>query len=438
MLAIYTKEINNRLSYIFEFIFGDILQTPFSITTNYDEFENHPGAKLNYSDSSINCELYLSPHQLLFEKELAYQNLDPVVFENETYFFETSEKSFLPFDPFAASFYVITRYEEYLERDLEKHRRFPAKHSILKRHGLLHTPIVNKWAYILAERIKEKHPDFNYKKPSFDFLTTVDIDNAWAYKNKSFIRTCGACLKATLKGDFNQIKNRFKVISGKEEDPYDTYNFITEAYKEMPEKLHFFVLAGSPGRYDRNVSPENKEFRELIKKLSESFELGIHPSYGSVLRKNRLRKEVLKLEDIIQERIDSSRQHFLKLEFPKTYRRLIKARIRNDYTLGYSEEIGFRAGTATPFFFYDLKKEKKTGLLIHPFQTMDVSLNNYLKLNTEQAFGQIKKMMLEIKNYGGTFISLWHNESLNDLGQWKGWKAVFTEMTNLAISLSND
>ena len=69
---------------------------------------------------------------------------------------------------------------------------------------------------------------------------------------------------------------------------------------------------------------------------------------------------------------------------------------------------------------------------------MDVSLNNYLKLSSDEAFGQIKRLMLEIERYGGTFISLWHNESLNDKGHWKGWKVVFTEMTKLAISLSNE
>lgn len=438
MLAIYTKEINNRLSYVFEFIFKDILQSPFSLVSNVDDFENHQGPKLNYSNSSVQSNLQLKPHSLLFEKELAYQNLEPIIYKNETYFFESSEDSFLPFDPFAASFFAITRYEEYLERDLEKHRRYPARQSILKRNGLLHMPIVNKWAYIVAEKIKEVYPDFDYKKPSFEFLTTIDIDNAWAYKNKSFSRTCGACMKAILKGNFSHVKDRLNVISGKEQDPYDTYNFIFESYKEIADKLQIFVLAGKPGKYDRNVSPENNDFKELIKKLSNSFEVGIHPSYGSVRRKKRLKKEILTLKDIIKKPVDSSRQHFLKLELPKTYRRLIKARIRNDYTLGYAEEIGFRAGTATPFYYYDLKKEKKTSLRIHPFQTMDVTMNNYMHLSPEEAIVQIKKIMQEVKNYGGTFISLWHNESLNDLENWKGWKTVFTEMTNLAITLSDE
>ena len=438
MLTIYTQEINSRLLYVFEFIIEDILHVPFSLTTNLEDFENHRGPKLNYSNSSVQSTLHLSPHPLLFEKKLAFQNLEPVTYENETYFFASSEKSFLPFDPFAASFFVITRYEEYLERDLEKHRRYPAQQSILKKNGLLHLPVVNKWACILAERIKEKYPDFSYKKPSFNFLTTIDIDNAWAYKNKSIFRTCGACFKAMLKGDLNHLKDRFMVISGKKQDPYDTYDFIFETYKNMPDKLRFFVLAGKPGKYDRNVSPDNSDFKKLIKKLSETFAVGIHPSYGSVKRKNRLKKEILTLQKIIQQPVDSSRQHFLKLELPKTYRRLIKACIGNDYTLGYAEETGFRAGTATPFYFYDLEKEKKTSLLVHPFQIMDVTMSNYLQLSPEEALAQIKKIMLEIKNYGGTFISLWHNESLNDLGKWEGWKRVFTETTNLAIKLSNE
>ena len=426
------------MAYVFEFIFEDILRIPFSFTTRIEKLLSHQGIRLNYSEQTIDSAINLKPHDILFEQGVNYQNLDPVVYENDNYFFASSEDSFLPFDPFACSFYVLTRYEEYLERDLEKHRRYPARHSILKRKGLLTTPIINKWAYLIADKITRVHSEFKAHPPTFNFLTSIDIDNAWAFKNKSSFRTFGACGKAIIKGDFKHIKERVQVIKGKAQDPYDTYSFITESYTGIEDKLCFFMLVGKPGKYDRNISPTNTNFRKLIKDLAAKFAIGIHPSYSSVNNEGRLKQEINTLEEILNNRIDSSRQHFLKLEFPTTYRRLIDAEISHDYTLGYAEDIGFRAGTAHPFFFYDLQNDEKTNLLIHPLQLMDVSMKDYLNLSPEESWERMKKIMYEIKKYGGTFISLWHNESLNDIGKWKGWKTIFTQMTNLAIKLSNE
>jgi len=438
MLVVFTEHINNRISYIFEFLLGDILHVPFALTSSLEEFEASKSPKLNYSAQKIGASLRLKPHPILFENDIRFQDLTPIDYENEHFFFRTSKNSFLPFDPFAASFYLITRYEEYLEREFEKHRRYPSKHSILSRNKLLHKPVINQWALSLASKIQEQFPDFKYRKPTFDFLTTIDIDNAWAYKNKSIWRTMGACLKSILSGNIKGLRERLQVIANKQPDPYETYGLVFEKYRDLPDKIRFFILAGKPGKYDRNVSPKNENFRKLIKRLSETFPVGINPSYGSVKKKKRLSKEILTLEGIIKQKVDSSRQHFLRLVLPTTYRRLIQAGILHDYTMGYAEQIGFRSGTATPFLFFDLKKDKKTKLRVFPFQTMDVTMKDYLGWNAEEAFVQIEKTMLEIKKYGGTFISLWHNESLSNQGPWKGWKHVFDEMTSLALKLQDE
>ena len=42
-------------------------------------------------------------------------------------FFEQTENSALPFDVFAAGFYLLSRYEEYLPHIKDRFHRFPAK-----------------------------------------------------------------------------------------------------------------------------------------------------------------------------------------------------------------------------------------------------------------------------------------------------------------------
>jgi hypothetical protein len=303
---------------------------------------------------------------------------------------------------------------------------------------LLHKPIVNQWAQLIAQKIQGRYPEFEYRKPQFGFLSTIDIDNAWAYKNKSVWRTAGALAKGFLKGNGQQNIERLLVLRGRKADPYDTYDFIKELYKDENKLLQFFVLLGKTSKYDRNVSPKNKQLRQLVAELSHHYEVGVHPSYRSTKNPKELDMEIGNLQDISNKKVIASRQHFLRLVLPQTYRNLIKAGIKNDYTLGYASQVGFRAGTANPFWFYDLKKETTTKLRVYPFHMMDVALKNSLELTPEDAWGAIEKLMLEVRKYGGTFISLWHNESLGDQGEWAGWRQVFVKMTALGIKYKNE
>ncbi|MGD9930898.1 MAG: polysaccharide deacetylase family protein [Mangrovibacterium sp.] len=438
MITVFTSELTNRLRYIFELFFEELLQVPVLFVTTAREFEQAQGARLNYSNREFSfCQLNLRPHALLFQKELCYQDLTAISCNDELCFLKSCGDSFLPFDPFAAGFFLVSRYEEYLERQFGKHRRYPPHHSVLHRNKLLHRPVVNEWALLLAQKVQSYYPEFRYQQPAFNFLTTIDVDNAWAYKNKSWPRMAGATLKALLNGNYESNRDRFRVLAGKKEDPYDTYSYIRRVYRHENEHLRFFFLLGRPGRYDRNVSPRNENYRQLIRDLAGEFPVGIHPSYRSSMIKSELRREINLLKDITGETVDASRQHFLRLELPKTYRRLLKAGIKADYTMGYAECLGFRAGIASPFYFYDLKFEERTSLRVIPFQGMDVTLKDYLKLSPGLALDEIRKLMLEVKKYGGTFVSIWHNESLSDQGDWAGWRQVFEEMTALAISLKD-
>jgi hypothetical protein len=439
MIAVYANKITNRLRYIFELYFEELLKQPVSFTDDGNIFARETGVRINYSDRNFDGKvLNMRPHGLLFQTGLEYQDLTAVDCNGQLCLFQSSKDSFLPFDPFAAGFFLVTRYEEYLERQFGKHGRYPAKHSILSRNKLLDQPVVNQWSRMIAARLQKHVPDLVIPRAGFGFLTTIDVDNAWAYKNKSIGRLAGASLKSLLRGKLREIAERFHIWSGEGTDPYDTYDYIRTVYRGMEQFLQFFFLIGKPGRYDRNISAKNAELRTLIRELSSGFKVGLHPSYRSNRIKGELDKERKMLEKIVGKPVVASRQHYLKLLFPTTYRRLIRAGIREDFTLGYSEVIGFRAGLANPFYFYDLKEDQKTNLRLYPFQVMDITLRDYMRKSPDEALELLKKMMLEIKKSGGTFISLWHNESLSDAGIWKGWRRVFEELTAYAAALKDE
>lgn len=439
MLLIYTDELNPRIEYISRLIFTTILQNEVSFTQKSTEFLKSDLPKLNYSYEKFGDELYLKPHRFMHCRALIQPNIQPVWYNGEKYFFESSADSVIPFDPLAASFYLVTRYEEYLPFTKEKYSRFPADESIMDKYGLLKKPLVNIWARLLGEKLKERYSEIQIPEPKFHFLPTIDVDNAWAYSNKGFLRTAGALVKATSKGEFTEVSQRLNVLRGKEKDPYDTYSFLDDTFKENREKVLFFFLVGDHKRYDKNVSWNSKSFQKLIRETAEKYTVGIHPSYSSSKKKGKkkLLDEIERLKKITGTEATKSRQHYLRLKFPRTYRRLIKAGIQEDYTMGYASRTGFRAGICTPYFFYDIKREAATTLKIIPFQVMDVTLRQYLNLQPEEAMAEIEALMQEVKNVGGTFSAIWHNESVNDEGEWKGYRKVFEKMNKLGFELAD-
>lgn len=437
-LLIFTPEITPRVEFTFELIFKTILGIDLIFTKNSEDFLQSDLPKINYSQTNISSGLFMKAHSLLLEKNIAAQEIETVEYKQMLLFFPTSEDSFLPFDPFACAFYLVSRYEEYISESTDEHERFTDSENILVRLGLHQKPIVDMMAYWIAENISGQFPEFKIRQRSFQFVTSIDIDNAWAYKNKSLMVSFGAILKAVFNARWDELKQRLIVFLGLQKDPYDTYKYIFETYKGLLNHILFFILIGDRNQYDKSISFRNKNFCQLIAHLSSVCEVGIHPSYESNYKPWLFDTEKDRLENIILKPVTKSRQHFLKLKMPQTYQQLLKSVISDDYTMGFASLAGFRAGTCTAFHFFDLSCNQRTELMIHPFQVMDVTLKSYLKMDPEQAWLQIEKLMFEVKNVNGTFVSLWHNESLKDSGQWLGWRKVFEQILEKGQNYANE
>ncbi len=440
MILIYTEKLNPRIEYASRLIFTTILKNEVSFTVNASLFLKSKLPKLNYSYKKFSNEFYIKPHRLLHCKALIQPDIQPVWHNGQKYFFESSSDSDLPFDPLAASFYLVTRYEEYLPGERDIHGRFPATESILTKYELLKKPVVNLWARLLGEMLKKRFPLLIFPNPAFEFLPTIDIDNAWAYAHKGFWRGTAALVKDLIKGNIRQAGSRLRVWSGKEPDPYDTYDFLDKMFLGNEKSVLFFFLLANYNRFDKNVSWHNRHLKKMIHKVADKYSAGIHPSYASGTGRGaeRLIAEISRLKTITGAPVEKSRQHFLNMQFPQTYRHLIEAGITEDYTMGYPSHTGFRAGICTPYLFYDLKRETTTTLKIIPFQVMDVTLRSYMGLTPNEAMAEVEQLMQEVKNAGGTFSAVWHNETLIDKGIWKGYREVFKSMIHKGFNLANE
>lgn len=432
MLLIYTHKITHRNKYIFNLLFKDILGINFMLTSDIAFFKAHTEEKISYTNNPLGDELFFLSRNLLFETGITEQNITVFNYNDCAVFFATGKLSALPFDVFATSFYLVSRYEEYLPHIRDSHDRFDPKDSLAFAHKFLQKPLINIWAKWLQELIQKKYPTILFPKKKYEFISTIDIDNAYAYREKGVTRSVGGYLKALFKLDFQEMAERTKVLMGLEKDPYDTYEFQLEMLKKYNFRSIYFFLLGDYGVNDKNLPIESKKFQALIKMIGDYAEVGIHPSYGSNKSKEQLKKEVMRLSKVMHREITNSRQHFLKLTLPETYRNLIDLDIADDYTMGYASLVGFRASICTPFNFYDLDNELETKLKVHPFAIMEGTLKYYMNVGPEEAMQHIKPLIDEVKSVDGTFISLWHNDSLNDQKFWKGWRSIYEEMIQYA------
>ena len=419
MVLVLVDDISARIQYTFDFIFK-MRGVEYTLVESIDTFNDFQGAKLNYSKQKCSDGISFTPSGLLNETGIWNGNLDKVKIESVDCLSFNGNK-----DLVASVFYVLTRMEEYNCCSYDDHDRFPFSHSILKKYEWVEQAVCDRWAsYIIVDLLKVE-----VVKSKVEIIPTFDIDNTYAFKLKSGKRRALSKLKDVVKLDAKRITQRKSVENG-EKDPYDTFDKIIEVGKQFSGVKVFWLIA-SEGSKDRNVPIENIQHRKLIKRVAQSVEVNIHPSYGSFLNASQVMSERDGLESITGSSIVRSRQHFLRFQLPKSYRDLIDAGIRNDYSMGFAENVGFRSGTARAHNWFDLERNEVTELTLHPFAYMDGTLLEYMSLTPEESKRRIQKLYAEIQNFGGDFIFLWHNETIGEYGKWKGWSQVLDFTLNL-------
>lgn len=435
-IIIYVAHPTPRVRYAWEVVFRHVLRVEYQLCSDLATYRNADGCKINYSKQRQEAgEVLVPAGNLLFESRVRPQNISLTTWQGIPAFFTPDAPvADIPFDLPAAVFYLVSRYEEYLPFTPDAHGRFPAKSSFAYQNNFLKSPIVNDWCLKFYKIIQKRYPRLPGLKKTFRFQPTFDIDIAWAYRYKGILRSVAAAGRSFLRRDLLHLKLQFQTLSGTQADPFDQYHFLENIHQDSSLKPIYFFLLGNYSTYDKNISHRSKALRRLIRQLDQKNEIGIHPSYRSDHRAERISQEKKHLENILEHTVERSRQHYLRLRSPDTYRALLQAGIRHDYTMGYADAIGFRAGIATPFPWYDLEREQPTELMIHPFQVMDATLRQYLKLTPSEAIAQIQNLIETTRNGGGTFTSIWHNSSLSPLDGWSGWREVYEALVRLATA----
>jgi hypothetical protein len=433
-VLVFSHSITPRIRYINEFL-SEYYGASFKLTSDEERFmKATDSCKINYGYHRLDpYEIFIHSHALLFESSVRHVKVE--CFEKNGYKAFFKAEGDFGFDLFAAIFYLITRYEEYLPHKKDSYGRYAHEDSVAFRESFLHLPLINFWLEDFKMMLKEKDPTLELHERQFTFRPTYDIDIAWSFRNKGFKRTAGGTAKLFFNGKFRKMVHRIQVIKKKRQDPYDAYDWMDHLHFGFGLKpVYFFLVAKEVGKYDKNIDVNNPEYQQLIQSTAAKYAIGLHPSWASGDIPSLLTREKSMLEHVISHAVTNSRQHYIRFDLPSTYRKLLALGITDDYSMGYGSINGFRASIASTYFWYDLKNEEKTRLQIHPFCFMDANSFYEQQLSAEAASEELLQYFDAVKSVNGTMITIWHNNFLGTDPIFAGWKEVYQQFVSSVTS----
>jgi len=157
-------------------------------------------------------------------------------------------------------------------------------------------------------------------------------------------------------------------------------------FKIYPQ--YFFLFTKNPN-FERGLSIYKTAYRELVKHVADYNKVSLLVSYDAQNDSSILAKERKILKKLIHQQILSVRFNFGLFSSAKAYYGLISEELEEDYSMGYNDEIGYRASTAVPFYFYDLNNDLQTSLKINPVVATEEGIR---KFSDHKAFKKLEEM----------------------------------------------
>jgi len=418
-LIVFSSTLTPRIKYIFNFICEDILKTEVEFTDNSQYFLQSINAKISYGDRPLADELFFKNSTLLLSNKIEDFDLKTVLFGEHQVPFPV-KNSALPFDVFAASFFIISRYEEYLHQK-KSTEDFKATHSYQYKWKVLDKPIIDEWALILKNMIRQKYPDIKFHEKRFNHQPTINFSiipsppKGFLPRTKFFLGSVFKKNNGYLSAKFNQITQ----LGVNNENVIYTVEELCSGNKNTP--LYFVGFPNTPADYIK---------RNGISKILTNKSVGLLTPFANESQKvSDIKTGLLKLKKIFPEQTTLISQQLEVLKFPICYLNLLNSGVISDYSMGYSGIPGFRAGTCTPFNWYDLQLEKVTPLNVRSYCITDYALQ-YMRI--EEAQKTIRNYIDAVKVVNGSFYSSWRLRSLSDQFKYKKLKTVFDEMLKYA------
>ena len=427
MLHVLLETSSPRAHYVVRHVFERMLGWPVVFVGSREELRVGPGAKLSYGALPVDGAFHV-PLSGWFDTPSKHAQPASEGKGRDLVLFPRGPRS----DVFAAVFHLISLEAEYLEYGRDEHGRIIADELPLVTAEAHVIPIADQWVLVLAQQLRSGFPELPEPGRSYRHVLTVDMDNGLKYAARSWQRAMGASAKDLAGGRATRFFERWNVRLGRNEDPYATFvDRLAEVGGDV-DRMIAFVLTRGEGRFDHAARIDHPLFVGLLKRLADVAEIGLHPSYESSRDERIFAREREQLSKVTGRPIHVSRQHFLRWRMPDTFRALIANGFSEDHSIGFSDRIGFRAGTCTPFPWYDLERDEETTLMLHPFAVMDSALANQTGEGLQNALGEMKRVSDAVREVHGSFVSVWHDRFLSGHEEFEGGPEAMRELVEHA------
>jgi hypothetical protein len=428
MLLVHVEQSSARSTYVIRHVFERMLGWRVSMVPSAETFRTASGPRLSYSTEAFPGAYHVPRSTQLNDRE-PWPDV-PVYGKRHgmTVPFPLAGDTF---DPFTTVFHFLSLVEELRVTEHDAHGRVPSE-ALSIAHGLERTPLVDHVALWLAEDLRAMFPELPEPVRSYRHVLTIDVDNGLKYAGRSLVRAVGASARELVQGDPASMAMRWRVRLGGAMDPYAVLPKRIAAARPLVDRCIAFFLVRGEQPFDHAADVRDPTYRTLLRDVAVHAEVGLHPSYESSRDERLFRVEAAKLDALTGERTKVSRQHFLRWRLPDTLRQAVALGITEDHTLGFADRPGFRAGTCTPFPWYDLEREEETPLMLWPFQAMDSALVERMGEGPEEVVRTMNAMSDAVRAVKGTFVSVWHDRYLSGHREFAPWPAVFEQVVQHA------
>lgn len=326
-------------------------------------------------------------------------------------------------DLVAASFFMLSRWEETVIENRDHYDRFPASASLAFKQGFLDRPLVDEYGIILSKWIQLLLPGWSPLDLHPTIFLSHDIDSIRRFRSirstaryileELFVRHNWRNLTGTLRGfvdvDFDPDVKSIKLLA-----EISDHHHLSSA---------FYFKTNDPSLFEIGYWKDNSLALHIIRDLLNSgFEVGIHPSHYTYQNMDMLSEEVERLKRVVGLSKIGGRQHNLRFKAPNTWRDWENAGLSYDATVGYADHCGFRCGTCKPFKPFDIGLNRELNIFELPLIVMDVTVMREFA-DTNQGKNYIMSYAKRCKDVGGVFSLLWHNTSL--MGKWQHWAECY-------------
>lgn len=347
--------------------------------------------------------------------ELLYFHFDdlqiPILYGEDKY--EETESGFvIGLDLFASTFFMLSRWEEFL---LGREEKGDCDESLLftVKHGIHQRPIVHEYESFLRTVLGLPLPQRKYQ-----VVLSHDVDG---FMTPSSLHILKDFVRQSIKGaPKNRILNltwkeeiKYKIAYPSADSQFRMYRAIAEKYG-IPEWLYFKVC--DKGEKECTYRFNDSTVKEIVNRLkgqeSADLQMGFHPSQSTFKNPEQWDVEVDRIKALIGRVPQIGRNHHLLFDMQML--RAWETLAGQDGVVLLSNTVfhnrhGFRSGVAVPYTLFDIYQRRSMRILEHPCQIMDTVVRYDSKVKSDsETMKEVEEIVSRIRQCQGLLVLTWH------------------------------